>query len=155
MAEDIKQILSKIDELEKFKIDSQIIIHNYCIDKSIPLEERWDIWEKYSSKTEEEYIVEPSEFKHPLLKYLCQVINEGDNDRNREIYYYHFISNVEWFNEYDYKELTELIRDIKLDYLINNKDFDISNNGEINKYLVNILKEAIIDEDFGSYKFDW
>ena len=155
MKEEIKNILSKIDELEKFKRDSQDSILNYCKDKSISLEERWVIWEKYSSKIEEDYIIEPSEFKHLLLKYVCQLINDGDNDRNREIDYYHFISRVEWLDEDDYNQIPELIRDIKLDYILNNKDFDISNNDEINEYLVNIIKEAIIEEDFGSYRFDW
>jgi hypothetical protein len=155
MKEDIKNILSKIDELVKFKRDSQNSILNYCKDKSIPLEKRWDIWENYSSKIEDEYTIEPSEFKHPLLKYVCKVINNGDNDRNSEIDYYQFIYRVEWLDEDDYSQIPELIRDIKLDYILNNKDFDQSNIDEINEYLVNMIKEAIIEENFGSYKYDW
>ena len=152
MTKEIKNILLKIDELEKFKNDSQKAILDYCKNKLTPLKERWEIWEKYSSKQEEGYIIEPEDFEHPLLKYVCKMMNDSDNDRGREIDYTYFISRVEWFDENNYKEIPALIRDIKISNILSDID---SNVTTINSLLVCMLKEAIIEENFGSYTYDW
>lgn len=152
MTEEIKNILLKIDELEKFKNDSQKVILDYCKNKLIPLKERWKVWEKYCFKQEEGYIIESEDFEHPLLKYVCKVMNDNDNDRGREIDYTHFISKVEWFDKHDYKKVPALIRDIKISNILSDTN---SNVTTINKLLVSVLKEAIIEENFGSYTFDW
>jgi hypothetical protein len=155
MTEELKNILSKIDELERIKYDSQKDIRNYCTDKSLDLEERWNIWEKYSSKLEEDYIIESGEFKHSLLKYICQKLNDKYNDRGREINYFDFIDEVYYFDSENYEKIPELIRDIKLNSVLSDTNYEKLSITTINNFLRCVLKEAIIEENFGSYRFDW
>lgn len=151
----IKKILEKIDELEKFKNDSQNDLLLYCKNKSIPLKERWEIWETYCIKQEENSIVTPEEFNNPLLKYVCEVINNSYDIRCGIVDYYNFINCVEYFDEDDYERIPQIIRDIKIEFLLKNKNFIISNVNKINNIIVSFLKEAIIEENFGSYIYDW
>jgi len=91
-----------------------------------------------------------------LLSYISQKINDsGDTDRGCEIDYETFINNLSFFDNNDYENIPHLMRDIKINLLLNNKEYDIDNPSIINKELNIILKEAIMEENFSSYKYDW
>jgi hypothetical protein len=154
MTEELKNILSKIDELERIKYDSQKAIRNYCIDKSNPLDQRWDVWVQYTLKEEEDYALNPEDFENPLLKYLCEKINDHTS-KGHEVDYSRFIDNVTWFDEDDYEQIPIIMRDVKLNFLLNNRESDIYNKSIVNEELDIILREAIMDENFGAYRFDW
>ena len=66
--DNIKNIVSKIEELETFKENSNDELLTYCRDSSYPLKDRWNIWKKLVTKSEQRFI--KRDFKSPLIKYL-------------------------------------------------------------------------------------
>jgi len=147
--DNIQEIANTIREFNLFKNNSQQSIMSYCLDKNYPLEERWKVWEEFSSKIEEDYIMKARHFSSPLLKVIADIYYDRDITRGQLIDYDWFLDSAYGLNFDNHKELQALIRDYKLSLIL--EDAEIVEDD----IMYNLGREEIMKDNFGSYRFDW
>jgi hypothetical protein len=147
--DNIQEIANTIRESIVFKNNSQQSIMSYCLDKNYPLDERWKVWEEFSNKKEQNYIMRSEYFNSPLLKVIADKIIDNDITRGQLISY-------EWFLDYAYEsnfyksiEAQAFVRDYKLSLIL--EDAEIVEKD----IMYNLGREEIMKDNFGSYRFDW
>ena len=140
--DNIKNIVSKIEELETFKENSNDELLTYCRDSSYPLKDRWNIWKKLVTKSEQRFI--KRDFKSPLIKYLNErYIRYGE--RGQLVEWGDLLNETDSISERDHKDIQHILREITISALLEDKEFDF----------YAYTQEEIMKENFGSYRFDW
>ena len=140
--DNIKNIVSKIEELETFKENSNDELLTYCRDSSYPLKDRWNIWKKLVTKSEQRFI--KRDFKSPLIKYLNERhIRYGE--RGQLVEWGDLLNETDSISERDHKDIQHILREITISALLEDKEFDF----------YAYTQEEIMKENFGSYRFDW
>ena len=140
--DNIKNIVSKIEELETFKQNSNDELLTYCRNSSYPLKDRWNIWKKLVTKSEQRFI--KRDFKSPLIKYLNERhIRYGE--RGQLVEWGDLLNETDSISERDHKDIQHILREITISALLEDKDFDF----------YAYTQEEIMKENFGSYRFDW
>lgn len=147
--DNIQEIANTIRESIVFKNNSQKSIMSYCLDKNYPLDERWKVWEEFSNKKEESYIMRSEYFNSPLLKIITNKIIDSDITRGQLITYEWFIDYICGLNLDKYKEAQAFVRDYKLSLIL--EDVEIVEDD----IMYNLGREEIMKDNFGSYRFDW
>ena len=122
---------------------------DYCLNKNYPLDERWQVWEELSEKTYSSSILRSDDFETPLIKIVAEKFYDSDITRGQLIDYEWFLDHIFNLNLDKHKEVKYLVRDYKIDLILD--DIDIKESD----VLYNIGREEIIKENFGSYRFDW
>jgi hypothetical protein len=140
--DNIKNIVSKIEELETFKKNSNDELLKYCIDNSYPLKDRWNIWEKLVTKFEQNHV--KYYFKSPLIKYLNErYIRYGE--KGQLVEWSDLLNEIDSISEIDHKDIQHILREITISALLEDKEFDF----------YAYTQEEIMKANFGSYRFDW
>ena len=140
--DNIKNIVSKIEELETFKENSNDELLTYCRDSSYPLKDRWNIWKKLVTKSEQRFI--KRDFKSPLIKYLNErYIRYAE--RGQLVEWGDLLNETDSISERDHKDIQHILREITISALLEDKEFDF----------YAYTQEEIMKENFGSYRFDW
>jgi hypothetical protein len=145
--DNIQLIKDKIQEAELLKKSSQNSLMDYCLNKNFPLNERWEIWKEFVIKSEESFLMDSSDFESPIIKYIAQINYDRDYERHTEVDYSDFLESVYNIDSSENSEIITILRDLKIDFI----------NSEINEKfsIFSIVKEEIMKENFGSYKYDW
>lgn len=126
---EISEIIEKLDYLRVFEEGVQLLLREYVLDKSVPLEERYAVWEKYCNK--EHYIS-----IYDDIEYIKNQVDENIDsfDRN-SIYDYEFFQSrlaYEIIDELGYNvDVSEIDADPRMIY----------------------LKGEFIEKNFGSFIF--
>jgi hypothetical protein len=119
-----------INELEKNRLSLHTALKEYFADTSIPLQDRWDLFEKT-----------PSYLKAEHMTYYCSAIDEvlGED----AVMYEGEVLNVERYQTVYAMDIVLALEDRAM-------------YGD-NKYYgkLNDLKEAILKENLYSYTYDW
>lgn len=156
--EKLKNIALEIEAAEKVRQNNQSAILAYCRDKSFPLKERFTYWSKYCDKKNSSWILHKKDVKSSLLGYIIEKANEY-SERREEIGYDRLLDICSDLEIEDLERMLEIKREIIIDSILEEKTLDFSENSKDWKYIVSKLdtklKEAILDENFGSYNLDW
>ena len=132
--ENLKEIALKIEAAEKVRANSQEAILAYCKDKSFDLDERFVYWEKYCNKKDGGYVMRKKDYDT-----LLGLVDDFDND--------------------DLEQLPNLKRELLIDSILEDKKLNLEEDSDDWDIIVDkvtlLLKEAILQENFGSYRFDW
>ena len=140
--DNIKNIVSKIEELETFKQNSNDELLTYCRNSSYPLKDRWDIWKKLVTKYEQDHT--KRNFESPLIKYLNERYIRYV-ERGQSVEWGDLLNETDSISERDHKDIQHILREITISALLEDKDFDF----------YAYTQEEIMKENFGSYRFDW
>ena len=156
--ENLKEIALKIEAAEKVRANSQEAILAYCKDKSFDLDERFVYWEKYCNKKDGGYVMRKKDVNSPLLGYFIQKANEY-SERREDIDYDTLLGLVDDFDNDDLEQLPNLKRELLIDSILEDKKLNLEEDSDDWDIIVDkvtlLLKEAILQENFGSYRFDW
>ena len=156
--ENLKEIAFKIDEAAKVRVNNQEAILAYCQDKSFDLSERFVFWENYCNKREEYCILNKDDVGDPLLGYFIQKANKI-YDRREDVDYDTIIGLIDDFDNYDLEQLPNLKRELLIDSILEDKKLNLDDDSYDWDIIVDkvtlLLKEAILQENFGSYYIDW
>lgn len=156
--EHLKNIALEIEAAEKVRQNNQSKILAYCQDKSFDLNERFSYWEKYCDKIESGWVLHKKDVKSNLLGFLIQMANEN-RERREEINYDLLIDYISDFTNDELESLPEIKRELIIDSILENKTLNFDDDSKdwniISDKLVLKLKEDILQENFGSYNFDW
>lgn len=158
------ELINKVKDAKKVLDDSQKELLTWCTSKSEPLSKRWEIWNKYVDKTEQCYIgCRESKLLDSLIRLYA---DSYDLDRHQHIYSDSLIESLcEYWDEggkmktkieAELSKHTQLVRDQKIESIVNDAKLDKS-NGNVANYsdFESILMEEIILANFGSCEYDW
>lgn len=142
--DNIKNIVSKIEEFEAFRKNSNDDLLSYCTDKSYPLKDRWEIWEKLVIK--ENYNYARINFKSPILKFLNdKYIKYRDTHRYEMVYWWTLLNEIDMISERDHVNMKHLIRKVTIESILEDKEVDF----------YSYTQEELMKENFNSYRYDW
>jgi len=140
--DNIQNIVSKIEELETFKENSNGELLTYCTNASYPLKDRWNIWKKVVTKSEQDYL--KRDFKSPLIKYLNERYIKY-LERGNMVEWSWLLNEVDSISERDHKDIQHILREVTISSILEDKEFDF----------YAYAQEELMKENFGSYKYDW
>jgi hypothetical protein len=156
--ENLKEIALKIEEAKKVRENNQEAILAYCKDKSFDLEERFSYWQKYCNKNEKYWVMHKDDAKSNLLGFLIERANENC-DRGNIIDYNFILSQIDDFDEEVYEKLPNFKRELLIDSILQGKPLNFNEDSDdwdtIIDKTIYIVMETLIQENFGSYIFDW
>jgi len=140
--DNIQNIVSKIEELEAFKENSNGELLTYCTNPSYPLKDRWNIWKKVVTKSEQDYL--KRDFKSPLIKYLNERYIKY-LERGSTVGWSSLLNEIDSISERDHKDIQHILREVTISSILEDKEFDF----------YAYAQEELMKENFGSYKYDW
>jgi hypothetical protein len=140
--DNIQNIVSKIEELEAFKENSNGELLAYCTNTSYPLKDRWNVWKKVVTKSEQNYL--KHDFKSPLIKYLNERYIKY-LERGSTVGWSLLLNEVDDLYERDHKDIQHILREVTISSILEDKEFDF----------YAYAQEELMKENFGSYRYDW
>lgn len=140
--DNIQNIVSKIEELETFKENSNEELLTYCTNSSYPLKDRWNVWKKVVTKSEQGYI--KRDFKSPLIKYLNERYIKY-LERGETVKWALLLNEIDSISERDHKDIQHILREVTISSILEDKEFDF----------YAYAQEELMKENFGSYRYDW
>jgi len=156
--ESLRNIATQIEEAAKVRTNSQEAILAFCKDKSFDLDERFAYWEKYCNKNENCWIMRKKDVKSNFLGFLIEKANNY-YERRDNVDYDTLIDMLENITKDDFDVIPEIKRELIIDSVLEDKSLDFSpdsNDWEtIMDKMTIILKENILQENFGLYTIDW
>ena len=156
--EHLKNIALEIEAAAKVRQNNQSKILAYCQDKSFDLNERFTYWSKYCNKRESGWVLHKNDLTSFLLGYIIEMANKNC-ERRDQIDYDLLIDYISEFTIDELDDLPEIKRELIIDSILENKTLNFDDDSKdwdiISDKLVLKLKEDILQENFGSYTFDW
>jgi len=140
--DNIQNIVSKIEELETFKENSNEELLTYCTNTSYPLKDRWNVWKNVVTKSEQGYI--KRDFKTPLIKYLNERYIKY-LERGETVKWALLLNEIDSISERDHKDIQHILREVTISSILEDKEFDF----------YAYAQEELMKENFGSYRYDW
>lgn len=142
----IKAIVAKLDEAEQIKANAQAELREF-VTGDAPISERYEIWRKYCTKETHGWVIHEADV--PVIgKYVDEKPDYFDR-----------------YAEYDYDYFFDCLRD-KLPYELDDDGMDADAEeqelDEDQQWLADQgisseddIKELLIEENFGSFTYDW
>lgn len=140
--DNIKNIISKIEELEIFKENSNDELLLYCTNITYSLKDRWDIWKKLVTKDEQNRL--KTNFKSPVLNFLNEKYLKN-LERYEVVSWSNLLNEVDSISERDHKNMKHILREITIESILEDKEFDF----------YSYTQEELMKENFGLYRYDW
>lgn len=95
---EIQQIIENVKNAKEIIESSQTVLLNYCQDKNIPQDDRWNVWVNYIEKTHQSWL--------PSNDILDSIVSKSQPERYRKLDYGWFFDRVD--NDELVSEITEI-----------------------------------------------
>jgi len=127
----VQSIVDQLAVNAKYAKSVQEDLRAYVTDKSHSLANRWEVWSKWCDKKEESYVIHASDY--PIVGAMVDNFWPCDYDKYAE---YDWESFLDWVEDSEHEE---------------EESFEIDGQ----PVTVRILKESLIQTNFGSFCMDW